>query len=147
FTRFQTLVMQGTDWTWNGTGDFANTFVDSGTLRLQSALTGTATVAPGATLEASAQTLTSIVTNNGLLRFAQPGAGTYAGTISGTGVVEKTGAGVLTLAPAAPSGNTYSGGTIFTAGTVAVGADNALGAPIGALTFNGGTLQFASSFD
>jgi outer membrane autotransporter protein len=147
FMRFQTLTMQGTDWTWNGTGDFANTFVDTGILRLQSALTGNATVAPGATLEASAQTLTPTVTNNGLLRFAQPGAGTYAGAISGTGVVEKTGAGVLTLAPAAVGGNTYSGGTIFTAGTVAVGADNALGAPIGGLTFNGGTLQFASSFD
>ncbi|MPZ33196.1 MAG: autotransporter outer membrane beta-barrel domain-containing protein [Rhodospirillales bacterium] len=147
FTRFQTLIMQGTDWTWNGSGDFANTFVDTGILRLQSSLTGNATVAPGATLEASAQTLNPTVTNNGLLRFAQPGAGTYTGTISGTGVVEKTGAGVLTLAPVAAGGNTYSGGTIFTAGTVAVGADNALGAPTGALTFNGGTLQFANSFD
>ena len=147
FTRFQTLIMQGTDWTWNGTGDFASTFVNTGTLRLQSALTGNATVASSATLEASAQTLTPTVTNNGLLRFAQPGAGTYAGTISGTGVVEKTGAGVLTLAPAAAGGNTYSGGTIFTAGTVAAGVDNALGAPIGGLTFNGGTLQFTNSFD
>ena len=37
FTRFQTLTMEGSDWTWNGTGEFTNTSVNSGTLRLQSA--------------------------------------------------------------------------------------------------------------
>ncbi|MBS0222056.1 MAG: autotransporter outer membrane beta-barrel domain-containing protein [Proteobacteria bacterium] len=145
FTRFQTLTMNGTDWTWNGTGDFVQTFVNTGILRLQSPLTGNATIAPGATLEASAQTLNPTVTDNGLLLFSQPNAGTYGGTISGTGVVEKTGAGTLTLAPT--SGNSYSGGTVITQGALAIGADNAIGAPTGALTFNGGTLQLAQSFN
>lgn len=81
------------------------------------------------------------------MRFAQTSGGTYAGLISGSGAVEKTGPGSLTLAPAATSGNTYSGGTTFTEGTVAIGTDNALGATTGSLAFNGGTLQLTQSVD
>ncbi len=53
------------------------------------------------------------------------------------------GSGVLTLTGA----NTYSGGTYFNAGVLAAGADSALGAATGPLTFNGGALQFLSSFN
>ncbi len=52
----------------------------------------------------------------------------------------KVGTGVLTLS----GNNTYTGGTFFNAGTVSVAADNNLGAANGALTFNGGTLQFTN---
>jgi outer membrane autotransporter protein len=134
FTSFQTLTMEGTDWTWRGTGDFTNTFVNSGTLRLQTPLTGNVAVAAPATLEASAQTLTGNVANDGLVRFAQPTDGTYAGVISGTGAVEKTGAGTLTLTGA----NTYTGGTTVNAGTLQLGAGGSL-ASTGSLTVNGGT--------
>ncbi len=52
FTRFQTLTMTGADWTWAGTGDFQNTFVQSGILRLEADLTGNVSVAAGTTLMA-----------------------------------------------------------------------------------------------
>ncbi|MFM0063593.1 autotransporter family protein [Paraburkholderia aspalathi] len=149
FTNFQTLLMQGTLWNWTGSGTFTLAHVQTGTLNLTGTLgaSATALVDSGATLQATAQNLPSTVTDNGLVRFAQDSAGTYTGSISGTGAVDKTGAGVLTLAPAAASGNTYSGGTTIDQGTIAVGADNALGANTGGLTFNSGTLQLTTSFD
>ena len=143
FTNFQTLLMQGDLWNWTGSGTFTLAHVQTGTLNLSGTLSvsASAIVDGGATLQANAQNLPQSVTDNGLVRLAQDNAGTYAGLISGTGAVEKTGAGVLTLAPAAAGGNTYSGGTTITQGTVAIAADNALGAASGGLTFNGGTLQ------
>ncbi|MFL9983592.1 autotransporter domain-containing protein [Paraburkholderia sediminicola] len=149
FTNFQTLLMQGTLWNWTGSGTFTLAHVQTGTLNLTGTLgaSATALVDSGATLQANAQNLPSNVTDNGLVRFAQDSAGTYTGSLSGTGAVDKTGAGVLTLAPAAANGNTYSGGTTIDQGTIAVGANNALGANTGGLTFNSGTLQLTTSFD
>ncbi|TDA47873.1 autotransporter outer membrane beta-barrel domain-containing protein, partial [Burkholderia pyrrocinia] len=152
FTNFQSLTMAGTNWTWAGTGTFSTALVQSGTLNLTGTLGTTtasvvATVNAGATLQANASNLPLSVTDNGLVRFQQDSAGTYTGTIGGAGAVEKTGAGTLTVAPAAAGGNTYSGGTTITQGTLSVAADNALGASSGSLTFNGGTLQLGSAFN
>ncbi|WP_096475366.1 autotransporter outer membrane beta-barrel domain-containing protein [Burkholderia stabilis] len=152
FTNFQSLTMAGTDWTWAGTGTFSTALVQSGTLNLTGTLGTTtasvvATVNAGATLQANASNLPLSVTDNGLVRFQQDSAGTYTGTIGGSGAVEKTGAGTLTVAPSSAGGNTYSGGTTITQGTLSVAADNALGASSGSLTFNGGTLQLGSAFN
>ena len=149
FTNFQTLQMQGTLWNWTGSGTFTLAHVQTGTLDLTGTLgaSASALIDAGATLQANAQNLPQNVTDNGLVRFAQDAAGTYAGLISGTGALDKTGAGTLTLAPAANGGNTYSGGTTIDEGTLATGTDNALGAATGGLTFNGGTLQLTQSFD
>ncbi|NHV26747.1 autotransporter outer membrane beta-barrel domain-containing protein [Burkholderia sp. D-99] len=152
FTNFQSLTMAGTNWTWAGTGTFSTALVQSGTLNLTGTLGTTtasvvATVNAGATLQANASNLPLSVTDNGLVRFQQDSAGTYTGTIGGAGAVEKTGAGTLTVAPSAAGGNTYSGGTTITQGTLSVAADNALGASSGSLTFNGGTLQLGSAFN
>ncbi|WP_230945098.1 autotransporter outer membrane beta-barrel domain-containing protein [Burkholderia territorii] len=152
FTNFQSLTMAGADWTWAGTGTFSTALVQSGTLNLTGTLGTTtasvvATVNAGATLQANAANLPLSVTDNGLVRFQQDSAGTYAGTVGGSGAVEKTGAGTLALAPSAAGGNTYSGGTTITQGTLSVAADNALGASSGTLNFNGGTLQLGSAFD
>ncbi|WP_414445242.1 autotransporter outer membrane beta-barrel domain-containing protein [Burkholderia sp. 22PA0106] len=152
FTNFQSLTMAGDAWNWAGTGTFSTALVQSGTLNLTGTLgTTTATVAAtvnaGATLQANAANLPLAVTDNGLVRFQQDAAGSYTGTIGGAGAVEKSGAGMLTLAPVALGGNAYAGGTTITQGTLAVAADNALGASSGSLTFNGGTLQFGSAFD
>ncbi|MFM0158038.1 MULTISPECIES: autotransporter outer membrane beta-barrel domain-containing protein [Paraburkholderia] len=124
--------------------------VQEGTLALtgnNTNYTGKVIVEPNGTLQVRAQSLPPAVTDNGLVRFLQPDNGTYAGLITGTGAVEKTGAGTLTLAPMAAGGNTYSGGTLLNQGIVAASADNVLGAATGGLTFNGGTLQLAQSFD
>ena len=158
--NFQTLTKDGLGrWTVSGslTG-FNSTTVHLGTL----ALTGNNTnysagvvIDAGGTLEARAQSLpeqtnpasnVNNIRNSGILRFAQPDTGTYAGQIVGSGKVEKTGAGITTLAPSAAAGNTYSGGTTINEGTLAVGANTALGAAAGGLTFNGGTLRTTASF-
>lgn len=148
FTNFQSLTMAGTDWTWAGTGTFSTALVQSGTLNLTGTLGTTtasvvATVNNGATLQANASNLPLSVTDNGLVRFQQDSAGTYAGTISGSGAVEKTGAGTLTVS----GSNAYSGGTTITQGTLSAAADSAVGASTGALTLNGGTLQLGSTFN
>lgn len=151
FVNFQTLLMQGALWNWTGSGTFTAVRVQSGTL----ALTGTpgapasvaASVDADATLQANAQNLPLNVIDNGLVRFAQDADGVYSGTLAGGGAVQKTGAGTLTLAPAAVSGNTYTGGTLLTQGAVAIGADRALGASTGGVTFDGGTLQITQDVD
>lgn len=149
---FEFLTKSGSGaWTISGTitGPLV-TVVEAGKLILtgnNTAYNGSMRVDSGATLEARAQSLPPTITNNGLVHFAQPDNGTYAGPISGSGQVEKTGAGVLTLAPTAPSGNTYTGGTTISGGTLAIARDLAIGATTGALTFNGGTLRYDAAFD
>ena len=48
--------------------------------------------------------------------------------------------------PDAERANTYEGATYIQDGTIAVGADNALGASIGNVILNGGALAFNNSF-
>lgn len=151
-SNFQTLIKNdaGT-WTLTGTVSGVRTAeVQQGTLILtgnNAAYTGNITVDAAGTLQGRAQSLMPTIVNNGLVRFAQPDAGTFSGLISGTGAVEKTGAGTLTLAPTAAGGNTYAGGTRINGGTVAIGADSALGAATGGVSFDGGTLQLTQNVD
>jgi len=150
--NFSSLIKNdGGFWTLTGTiTGVTIADVQQGTLALtgnNTNYTGKVLVEPAGTLQARAQRLPPSVTDNGLVRFAQPDDGTYTGLLSGTGSVEKTGVGVLTLAPAAAGGNTYSGGTTITQGTVAIAADNVLGAASGGLTFNGGTLQLTQALN
>ncbi|APY16092.1 autotransporter outer membrane beta-barrel domain-containing protein [Brucella sp. 10RB9214] len=159
--NFTTLTKQG-EGLWTVTGSltgFTVVTVKDGILALtgnNSGYTGNVIVENSGVLEARAQSLPTKTTltdnvnnvaNNGLVRFTQPDNGTYIGQITGSGAVEKTGNGILTLAPVAPDGNTYAGGTTIQAGTIAVGADNVLGAATGGLTFDGGALRFDQSFD
>lgn len=149
-TNFQTLQKQDSG-TWTLSKTLAsmgvtNAEVQQGTLILQGnngTYTGTMQVDAGGTLQGDALSVTKAVTNNGLVRFQQDVDGSYAGQIVGAGALEKTGTGTLTLG----AGNTYSGGTTITQGTLAIGADSALGGTAGGLTFNGGTLQLAGNVD
>ena len=151
---FQTLQKKdGGTWTiTNSIGGMGVTSaeVQQGTLVLTGAntgYTGSMLVDGAGTLRASAQSLPSAVTDNGLVQFQQDTSGTYTGLVSGSGVVEKDGAGTLTLAPAAAGGNSYTGGTVLKAGTLSVSADGALGGTSGGMTFDGGALQLGNSFD
>jgi outer membrane autotransporter protein len=153
-TDFQTLQKLGTG-TWTignsiGSMGVKSAEVQQGLLVLtgnNTQYTGGMLVDQAGMLQGSSQSLPSAITDNGLVRFAQITNGSYAGLISGTGTVVKDGAGTLTLASGAASGNTYTGGTILKQGVLAVSADNALGGAGGSVTFDGGTLRLGSSFD
>jgi fibronectin-binding autotransporter adhesin len=108
--------------------------------------TGGTTIAAG-TLQlgnggGSGSVLGNIV-DNGILSFDRSDNYTFTGVISGSGSVYQTGSGRTVLA----ANQTYSGGTFINAGTLAVGADSALGNAQGGVTFNGGTLQLTQSVD
>lgn len=61
---------------------------------------------------------------------------------SSTSQLSKSGDGVLILG----GSNTYTGGTLVSAGALAVSTDSSLGAAIGGLTLDGGTLEAGGSF-
>jgi autotransporter-associated beta strand protein len=68
----------------------------------------------GGTVAGNTASLSGNIVNNALVVFDQSSAGTYAGAMSGSGVLGKTGAGALTLTGA----NTYTGGTLLSAGSI-----------------------------
>ncbi|WP_424239031.1 autotransporter-associated beta strand repeat-containing protein [Achromobacter sp.] len=86
------------------------------------------------------------VANNGALTFNRSDIQTFPGLISGSGVVNQTGAGTTILT----ADNTYTGGTTISAGTLQLGNGGASGGILGnvanngALTFNrSDTVTFA----
>jgi len=151
--NFQSLTKSGAGlWTLsgaigsNGGGTPLSVLVQEGTLALtgnNTSFNGSIQVNAAGTLEARAQSLPPAVTNNGLVRFAQPDNGTYAGAINGSGAVEKTQGGILTLAGI----NGYTGGTTIKGGTIAIGADNAIGGANGGIVLDGGALSLTNSFN
>lgn len=93
FLGFETLAMQGSDWSLTGAGTFNTTNVTSGTLSVNGQLTSpTVTVASGGTLGGSGNVI-GVVTNNGNIA---PGnsigtlsiAGTYTQATGSTYTVE-----------------------------------------------------------
>lgn len=66
---------------------------------------------------------------------------TLSGAISGDGVLNKLGSGMLVLSGT----NTYSGGTNIKAGSISIANDSNLGAATGNLTFSGGSLVVTSN--
>jgi autotransporter-associated beta strand protein len=143
----------------------------SGTLMLTGAntYTGTTTVS-GGTLQVGAGgtngTLPGNVTDNANLAFNRTDSVSFGGLVSGTGSLTQAGAGTLTLTN---SGNSYTGGTFVTAGTLKLGSVtaipsgtnvtvqaggtfdtggagmNSVGQAVGAVTVNGGTIRDGSS--
>jgi outer membrane autotransporter protein len=105
-----------------------------------STFTGGTTIASGASLSVgqngTSGSLAGDVVNNGELAFQRSDDLTFAGAISGSGRVAKTGAGILTLTGT----NSYTGGTLIQGGTVSIASDASLGAVSGSVTLNGGTL-------
>ncbi|MBJ7259935.1 MAG: autotransporter-associated beta strand repeat-containing protein, partial [Chthoniobacterales bacterium] len=87
----------------------------SGTLALYGTNTysGGNVIAAG-TLEGDTTSLQGVITNNGVVSFLQATNGSYGSAISGSGSLTKAGNGTLTLAGA----NSYSGGTLLSAGTL-----------------------------
>ncbi|HKR76872.1 MAG TPA: autotransporter-associated beta strand repeat-containing protein [Rhodanobacter sp.] len=106
----------------SGNGSLAK--IDDGTLILTGAntYTGGTTISAG-TLQGDTTSLQGNITDNAALVFNQASNGTYAGVVSGSGTLTKTGAGMLTLSGA----NTYSDGTTVSAGTLQVDTNSLQG--------------------
>ena len=118
----------------SGTGSIANSagVTANGTFDISGTTSGASimSLSGAGTVNLGGQTLT--LTN---------AAGTFAGTIGGSGKLV-VGGGTQTLTGT----NTYSGGTTVTGGaTLAIAADAALGNTSGSLTLNSGTLLALSS--
>ncbi|MCY1167214.1 autotransporter-associated beta strand repeat protein [compost metagenome] len=97
----------------SGSGSLTKSGAGVLTLTGANAYTGGTTVSAG-TLQGDTASLQGNISNNAALTFNQAANGSYAGIISGTGTLTKTGAGVLTLSGA----NNYAGGTTVSAGTL-----------------------------
>ncbi|HYG32649.1 MAG TPA: autotransporter outer membrane beta-barrel domain-containing protein [Methylophilaceae bacterium] len=143
---FETLENHSGIWTLNvalpGSG-ITTTQVKGGTLILgqdATAYTGTMTVDGPGILQTSGEFAPNAITNNGLVRFLQPTNTVYDGVVSGTGRVDKTGAGKLTLT----QNQTYTGGTSILAGTLELGDGGTTGGITGDVLVNG-TLTFNRS--
>ncbi|MEI9995617.1 MAG: autotransporter-associated beta strand repeat-containing protein [Rhizomicrobium sp.] len=124
---------------WSGaiTGAGLLTKVDAGTLVIDGvdSATGGTTIAAGTLQIGFGGTSGSIagdILDNGILSFDRSDNIDFGGVVSGNGVVEQGGGGVLTLSGT----NIYSGGTNIDAGTVSISSDANLG--------NGGTVAMAA---
>ena len=73
------------------------------------------------------------VANNGILNFNRTDSVTFAGLISGSGVVNQNGTGATILT----ANNTYTGGTAIAAGTLQLGNGGTTGAIVGNVANNG----------
>lgn len=107
FVNFQTLTMNGSDWTWSGSGSFADAFMQSGTFDLAGTLGNASapvmvSVASGATLGGYG-TVNGNVVNGGRIAVANaltahanamPGNFQINGNLTNTGFVQLGGSGV-----------------------------------------------------
>ena len=82
---------------------------------------------------------TAIVVGDGTSASAGMSA-VISAPLTGIGGLVKRDLGTLTLA----GQNSYAGGTVIEAGTLAVSSDGGLGDSLGGLTFDGGTLRFGA---
>jgi autotransporter-associated beta strand protein len=97
----------------SGTGSLVKQGTGNLTLAGANVYSGGTTVTAG-TLTGTTTSLQGAITNNATVTFDQSTTGTYAGAITGTGVVNKNGTGTVILT----GNNDYSGGTNVTQGTL-----------------------------
>lgn len=103
FANFQTLTMTGTDWTWAGTGNFANTFLNSGNFRLGADLTGNVSVAAGA----------GLLAGNGVNPTISPNSSGTPITVTNAGMIDLTNGGSSAMNTLTVAGNYVgTGGTL-----------------------------------
>ncbi|WP_221029599.1 autotransporter-associated beta strand repeat-containing protein [Actomonas aquatica] len=126
----------------SGTGSLTKSGTGTLTLTGSNSYSGGTTVSAG-TLTGNTTSLQGNIVNNSAVTFDQSTTGTYAGDLSGSGSLTKSGAGNLTLSGT----NTYAGGTTVSGGTLTIASDAKLGSSSGALAVsNGATLATGGDF-
>ncbi len=120
----------------SGTGSLTKTGSNTLTLTGTNSYSGGTTISAG-TLVGNAASLQGNIVNNAALVFDQAATGTYAGVISGSGSITKTGAGQLILTG---DSSAFAGTTDLVAGLLTI--NGALG---GVINFSGGTLGGSGS--
>lgn len=127
----------------SGAGSFAKIGAGNLTLTGANTATGVSTIWAGTVTIGSGGTTGSFagnVVNNAALAFNRSNDSTYAGIVSGTGTISKSGAGNLTLTGA----NTLTGVSTISVGTLTVGAGGTVGSIVGNVV-NDASLVFSRS--
>ena len=106
----------------SGAGSFVKSGAGTVTMTGINTYSGGTIVSAGE-LAGSSTSLQGNIVNNARVHFVQPVNGTYAGLMTGSGSLTKSGAGILIVS----SSNTYTGGTVINAGTLRMAAANAVG--------------------
>lgn len=163
FSNFETLTMQGTDWTLSNAGTFATSAaVQSGTLHVNGQLTSpTVTMAVGGTL-AGTGTIIGTVTNNGTIapgnsigtlnitgNYTQAGGSAYTVEVDDTGasdLVDITGAATI---QAGSGVNVLAAPGAYTVGTrsTILTATGGVTGTYDTLTDNAAFIDFALAYD
>ena len=123
----------------SGTGSVTKTGAGNLTLTGANTYSGGTTIAAGVVFGTTTSLQGNFASSGGLV-FNQATAGTFAGAISGIGVVGKNGAGEVTFSGV----NTYTGRTSILDGILTVTGGAAL-SDVGQVSVSGGTFRVAAS--
>lgn len=121
----------------SGTGTVLITGGGTVTFNGTNSYSGGTTVDPYSTLVGTTNSIQGNVVNNWLVRFNQSTSGTYAGTMSGYGMLQISGTGPITLT----GPNSYVGGTLIDSGATLIGTTSSLEGAVNNL----GTMVFDQS--